>query len=1130
VRKSSSVGLLEVKGGIVTGFFVAILTALLLASMLALASPAQAKLQSAGPVDPSNGFPFWYQDESGTRLDLCLPPDPNQKCLQPFEMPNPDQPLSFPDNFPGEAFWWSAEADLSDQMPNSDKALLVLAQEAAFANEVPKDGDQMSFGRVRIRVDGLQIGQKYRVTHPYGVDEFVAVDDGDGGGEIDETEDIGCFPTPQTPCNFDEASSSRIGPFLTWDTFGGANDDPALRGANGEPNAYVGDPNIPHAVKGSPYGTNIFKVERLNADGTVATQLGSTNQFAVSGKVSRAQVGISPAETLFNADQDVTMTSSDPSVDIRYTMADAPDTTPPPPADPTGNSTLYNGPITLTADPDTKKTYTIKAAPFDSAGNQRGEVVTKTYTIDKVAPHLTADPPSKVSETPLDVALSANDPEAKIYYTLDGSTAPTAAIDAGDPAASKTFLYSGPIHVSRSTTIHAIAVDAAGNQSRVESFSYQIASLAQTGPIDPSNGFPSWYEDANGTRLDLCLNPQDQKCLQPFEMPDPNAPVSFPDNFPGEAFWWSGEAQTTTTNGSDALLVLAQEAAFANEVPKDGDQMSFGRVRVRVDGLVAGEKYKVTHPYGVDEFVAEPVVDGSTVGEINYTEDIGCFPTPQTPCNFDDARFSRIGPFLTWDTFGGANDDPALRGANGEPNAYVGDPNIPHAVKGSPYGTNIFKVERLNADGTATQVASTDQFALSGKVSNPANQPQPPTAPTDLALAADSNSGDPADSLTNDTTPTINGTAEAGVSVDILADGQVVGSGTAAADGSFSITTSVLAEGNHSIAAVAKNGELASAQSGSIPLTIDTTSAVVSASPAPGTYQTAQSVTLSTGDAADKIYYTTNGSEPTTSSTLYSAPIAVANTQTIRAIAVDAAGNQSASAPFAYTINITITAPGAPTIGTATAGNASATVNWTPPANNGGRAITEYRVRVYNSAGTLLRNVASIPGDATSAQVTNLTNGTAYKFKVQASNTPDGQTNVWGAESAFSNTVTPTAGTTVTLPGAPTIGTAASGVTTDGTTISATATWSPPTNTGGGAITGYRVKAIRYNSQGQLGTNQPANPFMTAGASARQLEFTGGPLTQGALYKFEVQASNTPAGQTKVWGPASAQSNTVTAR
>ena len=41
------------------------------------------------------------------------------------------------------------------------------------------------------------------------------------------------------------------------------------------------------------------------------------------------------------------------------------------------------------------------------------------------------------------------------------------------------------------------------------------------------------------------------------------------------------------------------------------------------------------------------------------------------------------------------------------------------------------------------------------------------------------------------------------------------------------------------------------------------------------------------------------------------------------------------------------TTPGAPTIGTATAGNASATVTWTAPASNGGQPVTGYVVTPY---------------------------------------------------------------------------------------------------------------------------------------------------------------------------------------
>ena len=61
------------------------------------------------------------------------------------------------------------------------------------------------------------------------------------------------------------------------------------------------------------------------------------------------------------------------------------------------------------------------------------------------------------------------------------------------------------------------------------------------------------------------------------------------------------------------------------------------------------------------------------------------------------------------------------------------------------------------------------------------------------------------------------------------------------------------------------------------------TVATPSFSPGAGTYNGAQSVTISSATAGATIYFTTNGSTPTTGSPIYTGPVSVAASQTLKA-------------------------------------------------------------------------------------------------------------------------------------------------------------------------------------------------------------------------------------------------------
>ncbi|MEI4770520.1 IPT/TIG domain protein [Psychrobacillus sp. FJAT-51614] len=222
----------------------------------------------------------------------------------------------------------------------------------------------------------------------------------------------------------------------------------------------------------------------------------------------------------------------------------------------------------------------------------------------------------------------------------------------------------------------------------------------EVGPINSFDGFPDWYKDENGLRLQLNVNPTDPfSGITTADLPDSSQPVSFPNNYPEEAFYQLVESEMLTGTGERARLVLALEAAFVNEIPRAGEQIVFGRVRIRVAGLQPNAEYVVTHPYGVDSFIAEP--DGEGFGEINFTEDIGGL----NGGDFDLALNSRVHPFLQW--------DPSV--APAAPEGYIGNPAVLHPIVGSLFidrfgqPQNYFRIE-----GPGIGIGSPDRSTTPG--------------------------------------------------------------------------------------------------------------------------------------------------------------------------------------------------------------------------------------------------------------------------------------------------------------------------------------------------------------------------------------------------------------------------------
>jgi hypothetical protein len=247
-------------------------------------------------------------------------------------------------------------------------------------------------------------------------------------------------------------------------------------------------------------------------------------------------------------------------------------------------------------------------------------------------------------------------------------------------------------------------------------------ALVDVGPsIDP-HGYPAWYQDASQLKVELCAPApaghatRPDLCIgDPLELDANGNPIN-PIVLTGESFYWMASAAIPLGAG-EATIEFALEATFGGaEAPIDGQQITFGRTRIRIDTPTAGT-YTITHPYGTQVFEVPVAEDG-----INYTADIGSANFLSPAIGFR-GTLAAFGPtpasLLTWPNYA-TNPDLQVRGPadpiTGEPGPlleqYVGNPNVASTVVGGTNG-NIFRVQGPGVD------VQTDQFFIMGKVYDP---------------------------------------------------------------------------------------------------------------------------------------------------------------------------------------------------------------------------------------------------------------------------------------------------------------------------------------------------------------------------------------------------------------------------
>ena len=596
--------------------------------------------------------------------------------------------------------------------------------------------------------------------------------------------------------------------------------------------------------------------------------------------LTAAKPTFSPAGGTYSSTQTVAISTSLGSV-VCYSTTGSPAT------NGTGctSGTQYTSPVTVSS---SETLYAVAGA----TGYTDSPVSSATYNITTpVAATPTFSPVAGTYSSAQTVSISDTTTGAVIYYTTNGAT----------PTTSST-VYSGPISVSTTETLKAIATASGSSNSAVATAAYIITvgqaatpsfnpvpgtyTSAQTVTISSTTPSSTIYYTTNGTAPTtssaVYAGPITVSATETIEAIA--VATNYSNSAVATAVYTVNLAAVATPSFSPVAgtYTSTQTVTIGTATPSAVIYYTTNGATPTTSSAVYSGSISVSTTETLKAIATASGLSNSTVATAAYTINLAQAAAPSfspgagTYTSAQTVTISSATPLSTiYYTTNGTT--PTTSSA-----VYAG----PITVSASETIEAIAVAGGFSNSGVATAVYTINLAQAATPTFSPAAGTYTSTQTVTISSTTSSST---IYYTTNGTTPTASSAVYAGP-ITVSATETLSAIATASGYSNSAVATAAYTINNIALP----------------------TAATPTLSPGAGAYTSAQTVTISSATPGAKIYYTTNGSIPTTSSAVYSGPIAVSSTETLNAIATAGGYNTSGIATAAYTIDLALPAAATP--------------------------------------------------------------------------------------------------------------------------------------------------------------------------------------------------------------------------